>query len=115
MTQKTPLPKPKKFAPNFLLPRIPNPSPQPRFREWIDLYGVSAIGKRIGVARLTVQSWKAKGSYGRMPNIPMAFTCIALSAFDAPCADGKPLALEDIYGDPVALMIKQGPAEVRAC
>lgn len=67
-----------------------------RFAQWLTAFGVSAIAKRIGVVRQTVQQWKSAGRYTSAPRLAQAWTIIALS-HHYPHSIG-PLTLDDIYG-----------------
>jgi hypothetical protein len=56
----------------------------------------------LGVNRLTVQSWKRTGQYGRAPRLEQARLIIALSHDKkfrmSPDDAGRPLTYEDVYG-----------------
>lgn len=83
---------------------VSDPEPQQRFLSWLTDYGISYCAKRVGVTRVTVQSWKRSTLTDRRTIKPQhARICIALSMIEAPCKDGKgPLALADFYGDVAA-------------
>jgi hypothetical protein len=75
----------------FLNPTVPSD----RFRTWVRRFGVSRLGRALGVCRTTVHAWVAKPS-DRTPHIVNARHIIALSAVEP--ADGRPLTYEDVYG-----------------
>lgn len=81
----------------IVLIKLPPPAPGPAFLAWIDHYGVSPLAKKLGLSRLTVQSWKRAGRYGRIPSIEAARMVIALS-HDKP-HKGRALTFDDVYGE----------------
>lgn len=80
----------------FLIIRVPDAVRGSAFPEWLTAYGVSALAKRLGVDRTTVQKWKVVGSYQTAPRLSQAWAIIAISRL-YPCSI-RALTLEDIYG-----------------
>jgi hypothetical protein len=87
----------------FLNLRVPKPRASDRFIAWIQLVGIRQLAKSLGVSRVAVQNWKTSGTYRRLIRIQQAFDCVVLS-LQVPCADGKPLTIEDIYGNPIEML-----------
>jgi transcriptional regulator with XRE-family HTH domain len=64
-----------------------------RFRKWSAQFGVSRLGRSLGVSVRTVQRWCAGE---RRPEVEIARTILALSQIEP--LDGLPLTYDDLYG-----------------
>lgn len=86
--------------PEIVLIRVSGPQPSDAFIKWIESYGVSPLARRLGVDRLTVQTWKRRVGTYRAPRLQQARLLIALS-YDLQVlteAQPRPLTYDDIYG-----------------
>ena len=71
--------------------------PSPRFRGWVQRYGVSRLARSLGTTRSAVNSWmRATGQRVHVPDLPMVQRMLALSALE-PLHLG-PLTYEDVLG-----------------
>jgi hypothetical protein len=80
----------------IILIKLAPPLPGPRLKEWLKAAGISWASRKLGLSRLTLQSWLRQGMYGRVPSVEAARLIIALS-HERPLDIG-PLTYEDIWG-----------------
>ncbi len=76
----------------FLKPLVPSE----RFRAWVRQFGVSRLGRALGVSRSTVHSWICKPHKRRPKDAETVALIIGLSMKEP--SDGRPLTYEDVHG-----------------
>ncbi len=78
----------------FLKPLVPSD----RFRAWVRQFGVSRLGRAVGVSRTTVHSWVCKPHKRRPRSAETVALIIGQSMKEPFDGDGRPLTFEDVYG-----------------